>query len=148
MFYGLPRSCLVPMLAETGGPVSVSSQVNCKWALTSGLQYAVRIHVSTNWRLARLTVTTEQLPTQSHVIAPQKRKDGLHMAPNHSLQQGEEWDRKEKLYDSAKTQASERGGTPANSAQVMLKLFVIYGTAKEIKTFWVFIHLKHSVFVL
>lgn len=57
------------------------------------------------------------------------------MAPNHSLQQGEEWDRKEKLYDSAKTQASERGGTPANSAQVMLKLFVIYGTAKEIKTF-------------
>lgn len=59
MLCGITHSCLLPIVVETEGPMSVSSQVNCKWVPTSGLQYAARLHMSTNRRLPELTVTKQ-----------------------------------------------------------------------------------------
>lgn len=59
MLYGITHSCLRHDTCWTEGPVSVSSQVNCKWVPTSGLQYAAQLHTSTNRRLLRLTVTKQ-----------------------------------------------------------------------------------------
>lgn len=92
---------------------SVTSQVNCKWVLTSGQQYAAWLHVSTNRRLPGLTATKQvHMLTQPEPEAlrwnstAQDERDGLHMATNHSLQKAKEWNREEILYDSAKKQVA------------------------------------------
>lgn len=74
MRYGITHSCLLPILVETEGPVSESSQVNCKWVPTSGLQYAARLHMSTNRRLPGLTVT-KQLHTLTQPLPEALRCD-------------------------------------------------------------------------
>ncbi len=74
MRYGITHSCLLLILVETEGPVSESSQVNCKWVPTSGLQYAARLHMSTNRRLPGLTVT-KQLHTLTQPLPEALRCD-------------------------------------------------------------------------
>lgn len=74
MLHGITHSCLLPILVETEGPVSASSRVNCKWVPTSGLQYAARLHMSTNRRLPGLTVT-KQLRTLTQPLPEALRSD-------------------------------------------------------------------------
>lgn len=74
MLYWITHSCLLRVLVETEGPVSVPSQVNCKWVPTSGLQYAARLHMSTDGRLPVLTVT-KQLHTLTQPLPQALRCD-------------------------------------------------------------------------
>ena len=74
MLYGITHSSPPLIFVETEGPVSVSSQVNCKWVPTSGLQYAAWLHTSTNRRLPGLTVT-KQLHTLTQPLPEALRCD-------------------------------------------------------------------------
>lgn len=74
MLSGITHSCLLPILVETEGSVSLSTQPNYKWVPTSGLQYAAWLHMSTNRRLPGLTVT-KLLHTLTHTLPEALRCD-------------------------------------------------------------------------
>lgn len=133
--YGRTYSCPYSVFVETEGQVTVPTQVNCKWVVTSGLQFATWLHMSTNRRLPGLTVAKQQ---HTHTHTPQtspaltrgpgmryrhkKGRDGLHMATNHSLRKAK---RMEPWRESAWQRQEASGMLLGFQPDLVMKLLLI-----------------------